>query len=105
MVRALLAASDPQTGQPLSDAEICNELVLFMLAGHDTTSTTLSYALWALGHHRDLQDQVAAEVGELGDRTLTRRTFRGWATPSRCCTKRYGCAHRVHDRSAGDAGH
>ena len=68
MVRALLAASDPQTGQPLSDAEICNELVLFMLAGHDTTSTTLSYALWALGHHRDLQDLVAAEVGELGDR-------------------------------------
>ena len=71
LVRALLAASDPQTGQPLSDAEICNELVLFMLAGHDTTSTTLSYALWALGHHRDLQDRVAAEVGELGDRTLT----------------------------------
>ena len=71
LVRALLAARDPQTGQPLSDAEICNELVLFMLAGHDTTSTTLSYALWALGHHRDLQDRVAAEVGELGDRTLT----------------------------------
>ena len=71
LVRALLAASDPQTGQPLSDTEICNELVLFMLAGHDTTSTTLSYALWALGHHRDLQDRVAAEVGELGDRTLT----------------------------------
>ena len=71
LVRALLAASDPQTGQPLADTEICNELVLFMLAGHDTTSTTLSYALWALGHHRDLQDRVAAEVGELGDRTLT----------------------------------
>lgn len=71
LVRALLAARDPQTGQPLSDTEICNELVLFMLAGHDTTSTTLSYALWALGHHRDLQDRVAAEVGELGDRTLT----------------------------------
>ena len=61
----------PATGRPLSDGEICDELVLFMLAGHDTTSTTLSYALWALGHHRDLQDRVAAEVGELGDRTLT----------------------------------
>ena len=71
LVRALLAASDPQTGQPFDDAQICNELVLFMLAGHDTTSTTLSYALWALGHHRDLQDRVAAEVGELGHRTLT----------------------------------
>jgi cytochrome P450 len=45
--------------------------VLFMLAGHDTTSTTLTYALWALGHHRDLQDQMVDEVAELGDRPLT----------------------------------
>ena len=42
-----------------------------MLAGHDTTSTTLSYALWALGRHREVQDRIAAEVAELGDRTLT----------------------------------
>ena len=71
LVRALLAATDPQTGRLLSDSEICHELVLFMLAGHDTTSTTLTYALWALGHHREVQDRVAAEVAELGDDTLT----------------------------------
>ncbi len=41
LVRALIAATDPQTGQPLSDDDICHELVLFILAGHDTTSTTL----------------------------------------------------------------
>jgi cytochrome P450 len=71
LVQALLAAPDPATGRPLTDGEICDELVLFMLAGHDTTATTLCYALWALGHHRDMQDRVAAEVAELGDRTLT----------------------------------
>ena len=49
LVRALMGATDPQTGQPLTDDEICDELVVFMLAGHDTTSTTLTYALWALG--------------------------------------------------------
>ena len=58
-------------GLPLSDAEICDELVLFMLAGHDTTSTTITYALWALGRHRELQDRVLDEVAELGDRALT----------------------------------
>ncbi len=42
-----------------------------MLAGHDTTSTTLTYALWSLGHHRDIQAQVRAEVAALGERTLT----------------------------------
>ncbi len=71
LVRALIEATDPRTGLPLSDGEICDELVLFMLAGHDTTSTTIMYALWALGHHRELQDRVFAEVAELGDRPLT----------------------------------
>jgi cytochrome P450 len=45
--------------------------VLFMLAGHDTTSTALTYALWALGRHLDMQDKVRAEVAQIGDRELT----------------------------------
>jgi cytochrome P450 len=71
LVRALIAATDPATGTPLSDDDIRHELVVFLGAGYDTTATTLTYALWALGHHRDLQDRVAAEVAELGDRRLT----------------------------------
>jgi cytochrome P450 len=71
LVRALITAADPQTGQPLSDDDICHELVLFILAGHDTTSTTLTYALWALGHHPAIQDGVFDEVSALGDRPLT----------------------------------
>ena len=42
-----------------------------MLAGHDTTATALTYALWALGHHPDIQDRVAAEAAAIGDRELT----------------------------------
>jgi cytochrome P450 len=71
LVHALMQTTDPQTGQPLSDRAICDELVLFLLAGHDTTSTALTYALWALGHRPDLQQRVAAEAGALGDRPLT----------------------------------
>jgi cytochrome P450 len=71
LVRALIEAVDPETGQPLTDKEICHELVLFLLAGHDTTSTTLTYALWSLGHHRDIQERVRAEVAALGERALT----------------------------------
>jgi cytochrome P450 len=71
LVHALIAATDPQTGRALSDEDICNELIVFMLAGHDTTATTLAYALWALGHHPDLQDRIAAEVADIGDRELT----------------------------------
>jgi cytochrome P450 len=71
LVQALIAATDPETGQPLSDGDISNDLLIFMLAGHDTTSTALTYALWVLGHHPEVQDRVAAEAAEIGDRELT----------------------------------
>jgi cytochrome P450 len=71
LVRALMTATDPHTGGPLSDRAVCNELVLFMLAGHDTTATALTYALWALGHRPKLQARVAAEARALGCRQLT----------------------------------
>ena len=67
----MIAATDPATGRALSDDEIRDELVVFMFAGHDTTATTLTYALWALGHHPEIQDRVRAEVAAIGDRELT----------------------------------
>ncbi|MCV7173899.1 cytochrome P450 [Mycobacterium manitobense] len=71
LVHALIGATDPETGKTLSDDDICNDLIAFIVAGHDTTATTIAYALWALGHHRDIADRVAAEAAALGDRTLT----------------------------------
>jgi cytochrome P450 len=71
LVQALVAATDPETGQSISDDDICDDLLIFMLAGHDTTATTLTYALWALGHHPDIQERVAAEAAAIGDRELT----------------------------------
>ncbi|OMC21749.1 cytochrome P450 [Mycobacterium colombiense] len=71
LVHALIAATDPETGQSLSDNEIRDEMIIFLFAGHDTTATTLTYALWALGRHPDLQQRVAAEAAGLPNRQLT----------------------------------
>ena len=71
LVHALLAATDPLTGNSLSDNEIANELIVFLFAGYDTTATTLMYAMWQLGHHPEIQDRVAAEVARLPDCELT----------------------------------
>ena len=70
LVRSMLAATDPDTGRSLTDDEICHDLVAFMLAGHDTTATTLTYALWALGRHGEMQDRVRAEAAALGGREI-----------------------------------
>lgn len=71
LVRALMAATDPVTGKSLSDSDIRDELIVFLIAGHDTTATTLAYALWALGRNPVLQNRVVAEVADIGDRELT----------------------------------
>jgi cytochrome P450 len=70
LVQALLAATDPETGRGLTDDEIADELIVFLFAGHDTTATTLTYAMWELGRHPDIQARVAREVAALPDRTL-----------------------------------
>jgi cytochrome P450 len=71
LVHALIEAHDPATGRSLSDDEICNELIVFLVAGHDTTATMLAYALWALGRHPEIQRKVAAEASAVGGRELT----------------------------------
>ncbi|MFN2562645.1 MAG: cytochrome P450 [Jatrophihabitans sp.] len=71
LIRLLAEATDAATGRPLTDAAIRDELLVFLIAGHDTTSTTLAYALWALGRNAEMQERVAAEVQELGERPLS----------------------------------
>jgi cytochrome P450 len=71
LIKLLLAAVDGETGRPLTDQQIADELFIFIIAGHDTTSTTLTYSLWALGRDPAIQDRVAAEALALGDRELS----------------------------------
>lgn len=50
-------------GEALTDAELRDQLVTFLLAGHETTATTLAWVLHELAHRPELLDRarVAAE--------------------------------------------
>jgi cytochrome P450 len=68
----LLDARDE--GRSLTDAEVRDQVLIFLLAGHETTSTALTYALHLLGRHPDAQRRVRAEVTEVvGAGTVTPR--------------------------------
>jgi cytochrome P450 len=54
----------------LTDADIVDECIGFLFAGHETTASTLSWALYELATHSGDQTQVAAE----GDRLNTAST-------------------------------
>jgi cytochrome P450 len=70
LLSLLIAARDG--GDALDDAEIRDQILIFMLAGHDTTAIALTFALHLLGHHPAAQVRIQAEVDDvLGDRTPT----------------------------------
>jgi cytochrome P450 len=56
----LLAARDE--GEALTDAEVRDQVLIFLLAGHETTSTALTFTLHLLGRHPEVQDLVRSEV-------------------------------------------
>ena len=64
----LLSATDTE-GRPLSDEEIRDELMTFLLAGHETTANALTWTWFLLSHYRSVQERLTQELNEvLGDR-------------------------------------
>lgn len=71
LLATLLEARD-ETGRALDDVDIRNELITFVLAGHETTASALTWAWYLLARNPEAQARLHAEVDEvLGDRTPT----------------------------------
>jgi cytochrome P450 len=63
----IMTTADPVTGQTFSTAEMVDQVAIFFLAGHETSASALSWALYLLATYPDMQDKVAAEVATLSD--------------------------------------
>ena len=61
----MLHAPHPVTGEPLDPANIRNQVITFLVAGHETTSGALSFALYHLSQHRDVLARAQAEVDDV----------------------------------------
>ena len=68
LIGLLVAARDD--GEALTDAEIRDQVLVFLLAGHDTTALALTFALHLLGRHPEQRERVQAEA----DAVLAGRT-------------------------------
>jgi cytochrome P450 len=58
----LLSARDPDTGAPMPDALLRDEVVTMLFAGHDTVTQTLTWALFFVASHPEVEDRLVAEV-------------------------------------------
>lgn len=67
LLAAMLDGKDPQTGLKLTDESIADQLITFLIAGHETTSGTLAFAFYQLLKHpaeyRKVQEEVDRVVG------------------------------------------
>ncbi|MFF7190313.1 bifunctional cytochrome P450/NADPH--P450 reductase [Streptomyces sp. NPDC008222] len=61
----MLQATDPETGRPLDDANVRDQVVTFLIAGHETTSGLLSFATYSLMRNPHVLAQAYAEVDRL----------------------------------------
>jgi cytochrome P450 len=69
LLSMLMATVDDQaTGNEsamMSDQQLRDECLTVMLAGHETTANALSFALWLLARHPEVQAAVSAEAREV----------------------------------------
>ena len=66
---AMLAEARDEEGRGMGEAQIRDEALTVVLAGHETTAIALSWTFWLLGGHPEAEERLGAEVrGELGDR-------------------------------------
>ncbi|KAI0117999.1 bifunctional P-450:NADPH-P450 reductase [Hypoxylon sp. NC0597] len=65
LLTAMLKGRDSLTGQKMSDESIIDNLITFLVAGHETTSGTLSYAMYRLLKNPEAYRKVQQEVDEV----------------------------------------
>jgi cytochrome P450 len=61
-ILSMLVAARHEDGSPMSDAEIRDELLTLLVAGHETTATALSWAVERLTRHPEKLERLRAEV-------------------------------------------
>ena len=72
ILQSLVSVKDEETGTYFDLRELCEQVAMLFLAGHETSASALSSSLYLLSHDQDVQNRVHAETVEaLGGRALT----------------------------------
>lgn len=65
ILNLLLTATD-EAGETLTNEELRDELMTLLFAGHETTATALSWALYLIHQHPDVYQKLTEELTSLG---------------------------------------
>jgi unspecific monooxygenase len=66
-ILSLLMSARDESGEPLTDQELRDELMTLLFAGHETTATAMSWALYWVHHQPAIREKLLQELATLGD--------------------------------------
>ena len=66
-ILSLLIAAKDEMGEGMTDAELHDELMTLLIAGHKTTATGLAWALYWIHQIPTVREKLLAELNSLGD--------------------------------------
>jgi cytochrome P450 len=61
----LMRARDPQSGQLMQDSQLVDEILTLIVAGHETTASTLNWLWYLLSQHPEVEQKLANELNTL----------------------------------------
>jgi cytochrome P450 family 110 len=61
-ILSLLLAARDEEGQPMTEVELRDELITLLLAGHETTATALTWAVYWIGQNPTVKEKLLAEL-------------------------------------------
>jgi cytochrome P450 len=67
ILSALIAVKDPVDGSHFEYRELCDQVSMLFLAGHETSASALSWALYILSRQSDIQERLHREAIEVFD--------------------------------------
>jgi cytochrome P450 len=65
MIRLLLEARDPESGETLDDTALRNEAAVIFMAGHETTANSLAWAWYLLSQAPEVEERLHAELARV----------------------------------------
>src|SRR5690606_3675780 len=65
-ILSLMLDARHDDGSPMTDSHIRDELRTLLIAGHETTATTLAWALYDVHRHPEVRERLRAGVDGLG---------------------------------------
>ena len=72
ILQSLIAVTDPVTNTQFDLRELCEQVAMLFLAGHETSASALSWALYLLSMDSSVQERMHAEtIAVLGTRAVT----------------------------------